>query len=156
MRQDIKRPLDCATSQADYSETAACESNNYFCNYSIAENDSPSMGRIAEILGHGAENAITTAEIKTICSFPSRRATRAEIARERENGVLICSNNRGLFLPSLDKEQRRQEIEQCLKTGEARAYTFLKTLTHFRRELARCEGQTHFSEVVSDAKAESG
>lgn len=141
MRQDIKRPLDCATSQADYSETAACESNNYFYDYSIAENDSPSMGRIAEILGHGAENAITTAEIKTICSFPSRRATRAEIARERANGVLICSCSRGLFLPSLNKEQRRQEIEQSLRTAEARAFNFLKTLKHFRQELEQCTGQ---------------
>ena len=155
MREDKNACPGAATpKQAD--SKALFEHDTLACYDSNADSDFPSMGRIAEILGHGAENAITTSEIKTICSFPSRRATRAEIARERENGVLICSNNRGLFLPSLDKEQRRQEIEQCLKTSEARAYTFLKTLTHFRRELARCEGQTHFSEVVSDAKAESG
>ena len=155
MREDKNACPGAATpKQAD--SKAFFQSDTLACSDIIAKDDCPSMGRIAEILGYGGESAIPTAEIRVLCGFPSRRATRAEIARERENGVLICSNSRGLFLPSLDKEQRRREIEQCLRTGEARAYTFLKTLTHFRRELARCEGQTHFSEVVSDAKAESG
>lgn len=155
MRKDEKACSDTAMSEQAgkvlYGEQHA--GYNQDCNPDCA---GESISRIAEILGHGSENAIPTAEIRVLCSFPSRRATRAEIARERENGVLICSNNRGLFLPSVDREQRRQELQQHLRTSEARASSLLKTLKHFRQELARCEGQTQLSEVVSDAKAESG
>lgn len=140
MRKDKNACPGAATpKQAD--SKAFFQSDTLACSDSIAKDDCPSMGRIAEFLGHGSENAITTAEIRVLCNFASRRAARAEIARERENGVLICSSNKGIFLPSLDKEQRRQEIEQCLRTGEARASSFLKTLKHFRRALEQCTGQ---------------
>ena len=155
MRKNNKSPNDCCSNQTGNNRKNLLAENDLSVMDFTADPPVCQSWQIAEFLGHGAENAISTTEIKTICSFSSRRAVRNEIARERANGVLICSNSHGLFLPSLNKEQRRQEIEQCLRTGEARAFTFLRTLDCFRQELKQCEGQTQLSEVVSDAQTES-
>lgn len=151
MRQQNKSPLGCCSSQADDGGKNLLAENFFSAAYFNPESANCQSWQIAEILGHGAENAITTAEIKSICSFSSRRAVRNEIARERANGVLICSNSHGLFLPSLDEKQRRQEIAQCLRTGEARAFTFLRTLDCFRQELKQCEGQAELFEASENA-----
>ena len=150
MRGDKNACPGAATpKQAD--SKAFFQSDTLACFDSIAKDDCPSMGRIAEFLGHGSENAVTSAELAVICSFKSRRDLRRQVERERREGALILADKHGLFLPSQDPAQARQEIQQFVNTAESRSKSLLRTIKAARHALRQCDGQTHFSEVSTDA-----
>lgn len=117
----------------EHDTLACCDSN--------AESDFQSMGRIAEILGHGSENAVTSAELAVICSFKSRRELRRQVERERREGALILADKHGLFLPSQDPVQARQEIQQFVNMSESRSRSLLRTIKAARHALRQCDGQ---------------
>ena len=103
------------------------------------------QGRIAALLGHGEENAITTAELVNLAGLRSPRELRAEIEKERAAGSLILSTVRhrgGYYLPSPDPVQGRAEIEAFIRTVHTRALNSQRTLKAARRALRQCVGQT--------------
>lgn len=77
---------------------------------------------IDPLLPIGKENAITTQELMRISGCGSSRELRQRIALERERGAIICSGSgRGYWKP-----KNRQEIQEFIKTMDARAWNTLK------------------------------
>ena len=76
-----------------------------------------------------------------IAGYKNTRALQQAIAAEREQGSLILSSaSGGYFLPSLDTDKGRKEIDQYIKTLRSRALNTLKTLKSARKALAyQCE-----------------
>lgn len=58
---------------------------------------------IVDMLGTGAEHAISTKTISTMTGFQDRAITLMVSAKRRE-GVIICSNVNGYFLPQTEDE----------------------------------------------------
>ena len=78
---------------------------------------------IAELLHHGADNAITTRELLRRSGFATARELQQEIREERAAGALILSKTNdggGYFLPS-EGEQGKAEIQAFISTLHARA-----------------------------------
>lgn len=77
---------------------------------------------IESLLPVGKENAVTTQELVKITGCGSARELQQHIAYEREHGAIICSGSgRGYWKP-----KNRQEIQQFVKTMNARALNTLK------------------------------
>lgn len=155
MRQDnIKRPLDCATSQADNSESAACDGAFLFLeNYFSGHVKTCQLGKVAENLKHGAANAINANNLVVLCSYHTKRELRREIERERRGGVLILANSHGYYLPSLDEEEARRELSEFVRSAEKKSKSLLLTIKHAKAALKQCLGQTELFEVGNDATA---
>ncbi len=157
MKQDIKRPLDCATSQADNSENVACDGALHFLDdYFNGHAKNSQLGKVAENLKHGAQNAINANNLVILCSYHTKRELRREIERERRGGVLILANQHGYFLPSDDEDEARRELSEFVHSAEKKSKSLLRTIRHSKAALKQCLGQTELFEVVSNAKAESG
>lgn len=60
-------------------------------------------GKLTDILPVGAENAITSKDLAKIYGCHERDITKS-INALRKNGVLICSNGSGFFLPKNDDD----------------------------------------------------
>lgn len=58
---------------------------------------------IVDVLGTGAEHAISTKTISAMTGFQERAITLMVMAKRRE-GVIICSNGDGYFLPKSPEE----------------------------------------------------
>lgn len=154
MRQDIKRPLDCATSQADNLENVACDGALHFLdNYFNGHTDSCQLGKVAENLKHGAQNAINANNLVILCSYHTKRELRREIERERRGGVLILANQHGYFLPSENEEEARHELSEFVRSAEKKSKSLLLTIKHAKAALKQCLGQTELFEVGNDATA---
>ena len=93
-------------------------------------------GAIENLLKHGSENAIDSATLCYIAGYRNTRALQQAIAAERENGSLILSSaHGGYYLPSLDTDTGRKEIDQYIKTLRSRALNTLRTLRSARKAL---------------------
>lgn len=92
---------------------------------------------IDPLLPIGKENAITTQELMRISGCGSSRELRQRIALERERGAIICSGSgRGYWKP-----KNRQEIQEFIKTMDARAWNTLKAAKGAKKALRTPEGQ---------------
>lgn len=86
---------------------------------------------IDPLLPIGKENAITTQELMRISGCGSSRELRQRIALERERGAIICSGSgRGYWKP-----KNRQEIQEFIKTMDARAWNTLKAAKGAKKAL---------------------
>ena len=92
---------------------------------------------IEGLLPVGKENAVTTQELVKMSGCGSARELQQRIAYEREHGAIICSGSgRGYWKP-----KNRQEIQQFVKTMNARALNTLKAARSAKRALRVPEGQ---------------
>lgn len=92
---------------------------------------------IEGLLPIGKENAVTTQELVKMSGCGSARELQQRIAYEREHGAIICSGSgRGYWKP-----KNRQEIQQFVKTMNARALNTLKAARSAKRALRVPEGQ---------------
>ncbi len=93
--------------------------------------------RIESLLLVGRENAITTEELVRRSGCGSARELQQHIAYERECGAIICSGSgRGYWKP-----KDKQEIQQFVKTMDARALNTLKATKSARQMLRVPEGK---------------
>lgn len=114
--------------------------------------------KVSPLLGHGEENAVSTAQLVKRLGLRDSRSLRALIERERAEGALILSTVRGgggYFLPSSDRFQARGEIAGFVSTVRARALNSLKALRAARRALKECDGQSRIEEGEGNAKEEN-
>lgn len=92
---------------------------------------------IEGLLPVGKENAVTTQELVKMSGCGSARELQQRIAYEREHGAIICSGSgRGYWKP-----KNRREIQQFVKTMNARALNTLKAARSAKRALRVPEGQ---------------
>ena len=92
---------------------------------------------IEGLLPIGKENAVTTQELVKMSGCGSARELQQRIAYEREHGAIICSGSgRGYWKP-----KNRQEVQQFVKTMNARALNTLKAARSAKRALRVPEGQ---------------
>ncbi len=80
---------------------------------------------IADLLGHGQENAVPLQHLMTLTGLDSR-TIRQRIERERRAGIPICADNMtGYFLPTNELERdrcvqsMRHRAEEIRVTAEA-------------------------------------
>lgn len=103
---------------------------------------------IEGLLPVGKENAVTTQELLKITGCGSARELQQHIAYEREHGAIICSGSgRGYWKP-----KNRQEIQQFVKTMNARALNTLKAVKSAKRALKVPEGQQSMNGGNEDGK----
>lgn len=100
--------------------------------------------KVAPLLGHGEENAVSTAQLVKRLGLRDSRSLRALVEAERAEGALILSTVRGgggYFLPSSDPFRAREEIAAFIRTVHARAVNSQRSLRAARRALKECDGQ---------------
>lgn len=92
---------------------------------------------IESLLPVGKENAISTAELVRLSGCKSARDLQQRIANERNHGAVICSGSgRGYWKP-----KDRQEIQEFVKTMDARALNTLRAAKSARAVLKVPAGQ---------------
>lgn len=98
--------------------------------------------KIASLLGHGEEAALTTADLLKLTGFRTARELQTQIAKERRSGATIfstCRNGGGYYLPG---PQGEKEARQFIRTLESRARGTFVALQCARRYLGEVTGQT--------------
>lgn len=93
------------------------------------------IGRIESLLKVGKEHAIKSDVLMTATGH-DRRTIQAIIAREREDGALICGCDNGYYLAA-----NKQEAADYYRHGTAAAKKLLHTLRHIKRFADGIEGQ---------------
>ena len=115
--------------------------------------------KVSPLLGHGEENAMSTAQLVKRLGLRDSRKLRAMVESERAEGALILSTVRhggGYFLPSSDPSHARGEIAGFVRTVKARALNSLRALRAARRALRECDGQSRIEGGEGNAKEEDG
>ncbi len=92
---------------------------------------------IVELLHTGKENAILTNDLVAMLGLSSGRELQAIVARERNEGEIICSTTRGGYFKPKDTD----ELREFVRTLEKRANSTFLALQSARRELEKIEGQ---------------
>lgn len=98
---------------------------------------------VNELLNKGKSNAITTEELVRACHFRNSRELTIQIAREREEGALICSKTSGqggYYLP-----ESREEVIDFINSMSNRAKNTFKAVKAARRYLEQIDGQQEFN-----------
>ena len=92
---------------------------------------------IMNLLPVEKENAISTVELVRLSGCKSARDLQQRIANERNHGAIICSGSgRGYWKP-----KDRQEIQEFVKTMDARALNTLRAAKSARAVLKVPAGQ---------------
>ena len=92
---------------------------------------------IMNLLPTGKENAISTTELVRLTGCKSARDLQERIAYERNHGAVICSGSgRGYWKP-----KDRQEIQEFVRTMDARALNTLRAAKSARAVLKIPAGQ---------------
>lgn len=92
---------------------------------------------IYELLNSGKENAITTEELLKVCKFTHKRDLMFQIAKEREDGALICSTtsgNGGYYIPN-----SKEELKEYVASMDSRAKSIFKVVKSARTVLKKME-----------------
>lgn len=108
---------------------------------------------IAELLNRGRERARTSDDLMRACGLMSKRELTNQIARERENGIIILSTtagNGGYYLP-----KNREEVQQFINSMEARAQNTLKAVKCARKLLNETSGQMSLQDIIEGREAAS-
>lgn len=106
---------------------------------------------VMNFLQTGKENAISALDLCTYLGFNSTRDLQHEIARERNEGVVIlstCQDGGGYFLPEND-----QEVRQFIRTLENRAkntYAALKSARCFLSSSMEVREAENITKVGTD------
>ena len=104
---------------------------------------------IMNLLPVGKENAISTQELVRLAGCRSARELQERIALERNAGAVICSGSgRGYWRP-----KDRQEIQEFVKTMNARALNTLRAAKSAKAVLKIPAGQQDFNAGVQDGES---
>ena len=119
-----KTPASAATLTGAAENRSVCETAQPSAtNDTISAVDSQTF-RVADLLLHGAENAISRRDLMSMTGM-SDRELRLKIEAERRQGVPILSDNvHGYFLPG-DKSER----DRCVRSLRSRAKEIERTAT---------------------------
>lgn len=97
---------------------------------------------IMNLLPVGKENAISTVDLVRLTGCKSARDLQERIAYERNHGAVICSGSgRGYWKP-----KNRQEIQEFVRTMDARALNTLRAVKSARAALKIPAGQQALGE----------
>lgn len=104
---------------------------------------------IMNLLPVGKENAISTADLVRLTGCKSARELQERIALERNAGAVICSGSgRGYWRP-----KDRQEIQEFVKTMNARALNTLRAAKSAKAVLKVPAGQQDFKAGIQDGES---
>lgn len=104
--------------------------------------------QILDMLPVGKENAISTADLVWLTGCKSARDLQERIAYERNHGAVICSGSgRGYWKP-----KDRQEIQEFVRTMDARALNTLRAAKSARAALKVPAGQQVIEGSGKDGK----
>ncbi len=105
---------------------------------------------IVSLLPVGKENAISTADLVRLTGCKSTRDLQERIAYERNHGAVICSGSgRGYWKP-----KDRQEIQEFVRTMDARALNTLRAAKSARAALKIPAGQQVIEGSGEDGRSE--
>lgn len=105
---------------------------------------------IMNLLPVGKENAISTADLVRLAGCKSARDLQERIAYERNHGAVICSGSgRGYWKP-----KDRQEIQEFVRTMDARALNTLRAAKSARAVLKIPSGQQVIEGSGEDGRSE--
>ena len=105
---------------------------------------------IMNLLPVGKENAISTADLMRLMGCKSARDLQERIAYERNHGAVICSGSgRGYWRP-----KDRQEIQEFVRTMDARALNTLRAAKSARAALKIPAGQQAIEGSGKDGRSE--
>ena len=100
------------------------------------------MRDYTKILPKGKDHAILAPDLAYRVGLKSTRALRAEIAKARAEGQLICSSTKGgYYLPAT-----RKELQDFIKTMEGHAKGVYRALKTARETMRQIEGQLSLTE----------
>lgn len=125
---------------------------NFCCDFTTPANKG--QFKIAPLLGHGEEAALTTADLLKLTGFRTARELQTQIAKERRSGATIfstCRNGGGYYLPG---PQGEMEAQQFIRTLESRARGTFVALQCARRYLGEVTGQTSLLSGGGEGNAE--
>ena len=97
---------------------------------------------VCSLLGYGEENAIKGEDLMRRASFKSIRQLRERVEYERSQGAVICTSNRGYFLPE------RDEYGELTPKGAAEVRRF------YRQQRAKGVGTLHSAKSAKKALRE--
>lgn len=89
---------------------------------------------LSEWLSHGAQNALSAAEISRLTGM-SQREIRKAAERERLSGTVILSDEGGYYLPSEDTDMAQMEIVSWISRRIATAGAIMKTVETARKAI---------------------
>ena len=105
---------------------------------------------IMNLLPVGKENAISTADLVRLMGCKSARDLQERIAYERNHGAVICSGSgNGYWRP-----KDRQEIQEFVRTMDARALNTLRAAKSARAALKIPAGQQVIEGSERDGRSE--
>lgn len=105
---------------------------------------------IMNLLPVGKENAISTTELVRLTGCKSARDLQERIAYERNHGAVICSGSgRGYWKP-----KDRQEVQEFVRTMDARALNTLRAAKSARAVLKIPAGQQVIEGSERDGRSE--
>ena len=105
---------------------------------------------IMNLLPVGKENAISTVDLVRLMGCKSARDLQERIAYERNHGAVICSGSgRGYWKP-----KDRQEIQEFVRTMDARALNTLRVAKSARAALKIPAGQQVIEGSERDGRSE--
>lgn len=105
---------------------------------------------IMNLLPVGKENAISTTDLVRLTGCKSARDLQERIAYERNHGAVICSGSgRGYWKP-----KDRQEIQEFVRTMDARALNTLRAAKSARAALKIPAGQQVIEGSGEDGRSE--
>ena len=116
----------------------------------------PEVQGIADILPHGAEHAVSSAEVMRLCGISSIRQLRAAIAEERAAGALILSNTTGGYYLPAEGEQGREEMQHFVNTVRSKALALLCAARPARAALRIMAGQESLQEETGTEDVVNG
>ena len=104
--------------------------------------------KISSLLHKGKEHAISTKELLKLSKCSSVRELRERVAKERNNGVIICSGpSGGYWLPA-----NRKEIEDFCRLMETRASQIFSAAKSARKALSIIDGQIELNDFEGGPK----
>lgn len=131
MTKTKKAPAGAATpTEAKRRDLSYSTSQSNITTISIA-------GQPSAYLSRGVDNALPARELAKLMGFSDTRPLRLAIERERREGVLILSSDRGYFLPSLDDEQAEREVAVFVRRTDARLRSNRQSVRACKRWLRR-------------------
>ena len=98
------------------------------------------QGMVESVLLHGAENAIPAERLVQMLGLNNCRDLRHIVSKERENGSLILSGNKGYYLPA-DGVDGKAELQRFERAMCARAIHSFRVTKAVRTELQMIDGQ---------------
>ena len=92
---------------------------------------------VYELLSKGRANARTTDELVHACNFTNKRDLTLQIAKEREEGAVICSTTTGeggYYLPD-----SKEELRAFINSMDNRAINIFKAVKSAKKMLKELE-----------------